>query len=178
MTGAGGGVTIVDLIERACRSHKDGIAVTGIGDTLTYGELWERSQELAALLVSRGVHGEDLVGLLCPSSSDLLIGIIGILSAGAAWVPLDPSAPPPRLEFVVRDAGLTTVVAPEHLHELATDLGIAAVAPTRTTTHAVRPAATRPTPTSVAYVIYTSGSTGTPKGVVVEHRTIVRCCPG
>jgi len=173
MTEATGTATIVDLIERACRSHRDRVAVTGIGDTLTYGELWERAQELSTRLASMGVADADLVGLLSPSSSDLVVGIVGILCAGAAWVPLDPSAPRPRLESVVRDSGLMTVVAPEHLHELATDLGVTAVAPTRTAHRANGHPARRPAPTSAAYVIYTSGSTGTPKGVVVEHRTVV-----
>jgi amino acid adenylation domain-containing protein len=163
--------TIVDLVERACHLYADGLAVTGVGGPLTYEELWRRSGSVASDLRSRGVCLEDRVGIWAAQSSELLVGILGILRAGAAYVPLEPTLPEARLEFIVKDAGVTLIVAPDELMEAAASIVPNVLGTTRTATTPGELPLVRPD--NAAYVIYTSGSTGRPKGVIVEHRSVV-----
>lgn len=164
--------TIVDLLSRSCGEHAELVAVAGVGGPLTYGELWERSGRLAEDLVAHGVRVEDRVGLWAAQGADLLVGILGVHRAGAAYVPLDPTLPESRLSFLVEDAGLTLMVAPDDQLRAAKSIVDGALGSTRPFGASV------PLPQVVAgnaaYVIYTSGSTGRPKGVVVEHRSVVR----
>ncbi|GAB3900359.1 hypothetical protein GCM10029964_087620 [Kibdelosporangium lantanae] len=130
-------------------------------DRLTYGELARRSGRLARHLLDSGVRREEVVGVNIGRSVDLVVGMLGVLRAGAAYLPLDPGYPADRLAFMRADAAVRTVVTSELLAELD-----AANAPDLTEPVAVDEG-------DLAYVIYTSGSTGTPKGVQVEHRQIV-----
>jgi amino acid adenylation domain-containing protein len=163
--------TIVDLVERACHQHAEVLAVTGVGGPLTYGELWRRSGSVASDLQSRGVRLEDRVGVWAAQSSELLVGILGILRAGAAYVPLEPTLPETRLEYIVRDAGVNLIVAPDELLDAAASI----VPNVLGTTGSVAALGSLPIvrPENAAYVIYTSGSSGRPKGVIVEHGSVV-----
>ncbi len=164
--------TIVDLLARRCADHAELIAVDGAGGPLRYRELWERSGKLAQDLVARGVRVEDRVGVWAAQSADLLVGILGIWRAGAAYVPLDPTLPEGRLSLLVRDAGLRLLVAPDEQLGAAKSIVAEAVGSSRP----VGSPAELPDVGGgeAAYVIYTSGSTGVPKGVVVEHRSLAR----
>ncbi|HKH48755.1 MAG TPA: amino acid adenylation domain-containing protein, partial [Thermoanaerobaculia bacterium] len=128
--------------------------------TVTYGELHRRSNQLACWLRRNGVGTESRVGLRLDRSVDLVVGILGVLKAGAAYVPLDPGSPRERLAFVVEDAGIRFVVGSEELERLeslpAGDLEPLGDA------------------SSLAYVIYTSGSTGRPKGTLITHGNVTR----
>ncbi|WP_439951605.1 AMP-binding protein, partial [Actinomadura macra] len=139
----------------------DATAVVCGDDRLTYAELARRSDRLARHLLDSGVRREEVVGVGMGRSADLIVAFLGVLKAGAAYLPLDPGYPPDRLEFMRADAGADRVVTSETLAELmrADGPGLAAPVPVGTG--------------DLAYVIYTSGSTGTPKGVQVEHRQIV-----
>src|ERR1039458_3026347 len=166
--------SVVGWIEATCAQYPDHVAVTGIAYTPTCGELWNRASQLARELREMGVRAESLVGIWAEQSSDLLVGIVGILAAGGAYVPLDPSYPESRLAHVASDAGLELIVAPARHAAEAAHLGAVRVV----TTPASSDPAAAPVPLDVAerdaaYVIYTSGSTGTPKGVVVEHRSLL-----
>jgi amino acid adenylation domain-containing protein/non-ribosomal peptide synthase protein (TIGR01720 family) len=143
-------------------------------EVLSYGELDARSNRLAHHLRGLGVGPESIVGISMPRSPDLVVAVVGVVKAGGAWLPLDPTYPRDRLAFILEDAQPALVLAgpgaAESLPEtivpvLRVDAEAAAIA---------REEATRPAPIaragSAAYVIYTSGSTGRPKGVVVEHR--------
>lgn len=166
--------TITDWIEETCERHRDSVAATGEGETLTFGEFWSRSIRVAHELVARGVRPEDRVGLWAEQGSDLLVGMAGIMAAGAAYVPLDPSYPKSRLEYFVSDAALHFVVAPDRLLLAASELGIPVIS---TTPLSIGEDPVGPLPTlnehNAAYVIYTSGSTGRPKGVVIEHQSVM-----
>ncbi|HKH49935.1 MAG TPA: amino acid adenylation domain-containing protein, partial [Thermoanaerobaculia bacterium] len=139
------------------------------GETWSYRRLDEESNRLARQLRQQGVAPGARVGVAMERSAGLIVALLGILKAGAAYVPLDPGLPEERLRFLVEDSGVEVVLdALEDPHPLTPS-------PTRTHT---RPGeggpGPGPDPDSLAYIIYTSGSTGRPKGVAVSHRAIVR----
>ncbi|HYG64235.1 MAG TPA: amino acid adenylation domain-containing protein, partial [Thermoanaerobaculia bacterium] len=155
-----GASTLHDRFAEQARRSPDAAALTHGGMTLSYGALHRRSNQLAYWLRRQGAAPESRVGLLLDRSVDLVVGILGVLKAGAAYVPLDPDSPRERLAFMLEDAGIQTVVRAEELALLeklpAEDLEPLADA------------------SSLAYVIYTSGSTGRPKGTLITHGDVVR----
>ena len=153
------------------------IAVIDGASTLSYREVDERAERLASGLLARGIGPGKLVGLALPRGADVVVAMIGILKSGAAYVPLDPMYPRDRLDFMLADSGVDTVVAPRDRggHGAASG-GWASSRSTRqpaaSAVASARPRAAhaaRAILGDLAYVIYTSGSTGTPKGVVVTH---------
>ncbi|MEV7425363.1 amino acid adenylation domain-containing protein [Streptomyces sp. NPDC091212] len=169
--------TLHRAFEAMARRHPGRIAVSAADATLTYAELDARAERVAEVLRIRGVGPGTLVGLCADRNSALVTGLIGILKAGAAYVPLDPAYPPSRIRLLLADTGATVVVAtsetasvvegPERevlLVDRIDSLGAG------TDIDPERDAAAD----DVAYVIHTSGSTGTPKGVLVEHRQVLR----
>ncbi|TGB15128.1 amino acid adenylation domain-containing protein [Streptomyces sp. MZ04] len=163
---------VPDLIARQARRRPEAVAVVSDGGTLTYRGLQERSDRLAVALADRGVEPGDLVGVHLRRSADLVVGLLGVMKAGAAYVPLDPVYPPDRIRAMLADAGARLVVTnggPTSpwkgvLPELCLD---------RLPQGVVVPSPYAARPDGLAYVIYTSGSTGRPKGVRVGHRALV-----
>ncbi|WP_431896076.1 amino acid adenylation domain-containing protein [Nonomuraea sp. bgisy101] len=156
----------------------DAPAVFFGADEISYAELDRRAGALAVRLAGRGVGPGQFVAVALPRSPDLLVAILGVLKAGAAYVPLDPDHPAERLTYMLGDCGARVVVTvasfPEHEGVERLVVGEPdRTAPDRTvadrTVAAPRPAGQG----DPAYLIYTSGSTGLPKGVVVTHRSIV-----
>jgi amino acid adenylation domain-containing protein len=148
-------VIVADLVEAAAARHPEATAVLAEDGSLTYAELDARANALARHLQSLGVGPDVTVGVSMHRSVDLAVALLGVLKAGGACLPLDPTYPDDRLEFMADDAGVVTV-----LTDAPAD-GPAAPPP-RTTG-----------PEHLAYVIYTSGSTGRPKGVMLTHRGLV-----
>jgi amino acid adenylation domain-containing protein len=148
---------------------------------LSYGELDGRANRLAQALRARGVGRGQRVGLCLERGADMLAAVLGIVKAGAAYIPLDPSLPQDRLRFMAEDAGLTLLVstsaaaAPFGLprdRQLLLDADAAALA--EQPDQRLEPdASLQARPEDPAYVMYTSGSTGKPKGVVVPHSAVV-----
>ncbi|MFI2779349.1 amino acid adenylation domain-containing protein [Streptomyces sp. ALB3] len=167
--------TVPALFAQRVRLTPDAPAVRDSATTLTYGELDARAEALAHHLAARGVGPEDRVAVALPRTHELVVALLGVLKAGAAYLPLDPDYPARRLAYMLDDARpsllLTTPAVRDRLPEsqipclYAGDLGERAPA----SVHATVPA-TPLLPAHPAYVIYTSGSTGRPKGVVVTHR--------
>jgi amino acid adenylation domain-containing protein len=161
------------VAEQAARTP-DAVAVVHAERQLTYGALAERAARVTAALRALDVTPGSCVGVCLERSPELVTALLGTLRAGAAYVPLDPSYPAQRLEFMARDSGISVVLTvkalchhvPDGVRTLLLDdpgswpagddspVAVGADAP--------------------AYVMYTSGSTGTPKGVTVPHRAIVR----
>ncbi|HKV10311.1 MAG TPA: amino acid adenylation domain-containing protein, partial [Thermoanaerobaculia bacterium] len=138
------------------RRTPDAPALTCGDVTLTYGELHRRSNQLAHWLCGQGAGPESRVGLRLERSVDLVIGILGALKAGAAYVPIDPGSPRERTAFVVEDAEIRIVLEHLELEGLPDhDLPVGEAS-------------------SLAYVIYTSGSTGRPKGTLITHANVTR----
>ncbi|MFL6236839.1 MAG: amino acid adenylation domain-containing protein, partial [Thermoanaerobaculia bacterium] len=155
------------LFEEQARLRPEAVALVSGERSLTYGELERRSGALAHALRRLGVGPEVRVGLSAERSFDLVVGILGVLRAGGALVPLDPAHPQERLELLLADSGLAVVVSQEELPASGpATLRLGEVEDADWTDLAVPEEA-------LAYVIYTSGSTGRPKGVGVTHANLV-----
>ncbi|MEV5593674.1 non-ribosomal peptide synthase/polyketide synthase [Streptomyces sp. NPDC052496] len=175
--------TLPEAFEAQTRRTPDAVAVTDGATHLTYAELNARANQLARLLIGRGIGPEHLVAVALPRSAGLVAVLLAVLKAGAAYLPLDPAHPAERLRFLLGDArtayGLTTTALAGGLPEtdtrwLTVDGEEARRAAGEQPEHDVADAE-RTAPLSLehpAYVIHTSGSTGTPKGVVVGHRAL------
>ncbi|RDZ26746.1 non-ribosomal peptide synthetase [Lysobacter silvisoli] len=162
------------LFERQAERRPDAVAVQGDGRTLSYAELDAQADALARALVARGAGPGDLIGLFVERSPRMLVGLLGILKAGAAYVPMDPGYPAERLGYMLEDAQARLIVSegalqaqlPRNDCEVllldALDLGARG-----------ERVANRAGPEDLAYVIFTSGSTGRPKGVQIPHRAAV-----
>ncbi|PNG48950.1 Polyketide synthase PksJ [Variovorax sp. B4] len=165
------GLRIETLIARQVAATPDAIAVTAGGVQLSFKELSQRANGLTAALQAHGVGAGDLVGLSCDRNEHMLVALYGILQAGAGYVPLDPSFPADRLEFMAEDAGLRVMVVDESTVESWSGKPLAMVRADHVTPGTTAPVP-QADPEAVAYVIYTSGSTGRPKGVRVPHRSV------
>jgi len=164
-----------ELFEARVREAPDAEAVVADEERLTYRELNARANRLAHALLRKGVQRNDIVGLAVERNADVAIGILAILKAGAAYLPLDPDYPPDRLAFMVADAKARFVVAsgkftasPQSNTAEYLDVATAGIGQPDTDTNAAS------APDDLAYVIYTSGSTGKPKGVLVTHANVMR----
>ncbi|MFF8669996.1 MupA/Atu3671 family FMN-dependent luciferase-like monooxygenase [Streptomyces sp. NPDC015242] len=172
------GTTVHELVARRAAARPDSIAVVAGDRRLTYRELDERAERLAAAL--REEHtpgGERTVALWLPRSADLVIAMLAALKAGHAYVPLDPSLGRARAEQVVAECGARVVVSTrEAAAALTLPGGVTVLPPGATARHTPGAGAPATGPGSACCVLYTSGSTGTPKGVVVSHRGVVDLC--
>ncbi|MER8033008.1 non-ribosomal peptide synthase/polyketide synthase [Streptomyces bauhiniae] len=163
------------ITARAARTP-EATAVVYEGTTLTYAELDGRAEQLAGRLRARGIGRERFVAVAVPRSAELMVALLAVLKAGAAYLPLDLDYPADRLAYTLADSGTTTVLTTtrdagrlpvaDGLDVLMVDDRTEEPLPDLPPTEPARP-------DDPAYLIYTSGSTGRPKGVVVTHRAIV-----
>jgi len=174
--GAGGDPGLAALFERQVAARPDQLAVVCGSDQVTYAELDQRANQMAGFLESRGVSAGDSVAFLLPRSIEVYPVLLGILKAGAAYVPLDPEYPADRVGFILSDCRARAMVTTR-------DLSIKAVGFQGTivllddereaiaSATMQRPTSGGGAPEDLCYVIYTSGTTGRPKGVQIEHRS-------
>jgi amino acid adenylation domain-containing protein len=169
--------TIAELFAKQAARTPDANAVLARDRALSYRELDESSNRLAHHLKSLGVKPETLVGVAMERSVSLVVSLLAILKAGAAYVPLDPSYPSDRLSWIIEDSGMSVLLTtaatrdriPSGRNRLTVvDSGDPMIAPGST-----EPVHSDAASSNLAYVIYTSGSTGKPKGVMVENRNVV-----
>ncbi|MBT3153764.1 amino acid adenylation domain-containing protein [Streptomyces sp. CHD11] len=159
------------------RATPDAPAVTDTGRALAYRQLDDAAGRLARLLTERGVTRGDLVAVVLPRGTDLIVAVLAALKAGAGYVPVDPGHPAERIADLLDDAAPAAVVCADAGHPALAGraapvpLGDPAVRAALAAFDAPAPDV-EVRPGDTAYVIYTSGSTGRPKGVVVEHRTV------
>ncbi|MBA2964702.1 MULTISPECIES: MupA/Atu3671 family FMN-dependent luciferase-like monooxygenase [Ramlibacter] len=156
------------------------VAVTDGGESLSYRELDAQSTALAQRLVARGVQPGAVVGLCLPRTPALLVAVLGVWKAGAAYLPLDPEYPRDRLQFMVEDSQAPLVLA-SAATAAALDIDPARLLRLEQALQqplAEAPALPSPDAGRAAYVIYTSGSTGQPKGVVVSQRNVMNFFAG
>lgn len=171
------GFDLLHTFHSVAAEYGDRTAVWCAGSAITFEELASRSTALAAGLVQRGVNPGDRVALSLNKGIDFVTAVLGVIGAGAAYVPIDPSFPEARQRFLLDDSGTRTIVAGAHTHDRLPDVAAECLTPQALidlgAAHSLRQLAAR-TPESAAYIMYTSGSTGEPKGVVVPDRGIHR----
>ncbi|MEO6196031.1 MAG: amino acid adenylation domain-containing protein [Thermoanaerobaculia bacterium] len=169
------------LAEQAARSP-DAVAVISGGEALTYGELDRRANRLARRLRARGVGPESRVAVCLERSPALMVGLIGVLKAGGAYLPIDPETPRARVAALLESAGVELVVTEERLRPLVEAIESSESGPAVLSLDAEgaeiageegSPLAPTAVATNLACVIHTSGSTGAPKGVLLTHRNLV-----
>ena len=168
-----------ELVEQQAARTPDASAVQHGARTLPYAELNRRANQLARLLRAKGAGPDQAIGLVMDRSPELLIGILAVLKAGGAYLPLDPNWPDDRLALIAEDSAMRSIVTTaRHAARLgalggrlagavidAQDPAIAA--------YCADDLALPNNPASAAYILYTSGTTGKPKGIVVPHRGAV-----
>jgi amino acid adenylation domain-containing protein len=168
---------IHQLFEAQTARTPDACAVICQGQQLTYRELNERANRLAHYLRKLGVKAESIVGLCMEQSTEMMVAMLGILKAGGAYLPLDPSYPVERLNFLLEDARVGILLTRKSLAEkfgTRTEQVICLDTLAQTIEQeSEENVACHLTAGNLAYVIYTSGSTGMPKGVLVQHRGLV-----
>ncbi|MEU9482016.1 amino acid adenylation domain-containing protein, partial [Streptomyces sp. NPDC048191] len=176
--------TLPALFEARVARTPEAVAVVSGATSLTYAELNARANRLAHLLIDEGVGPEQFVALALPRSADLVVAVLAVLKAGAAYLPIDPNYPAERLAYMVGDARPARVVTTaETASAVVADVPRIVLDDHAVVERLVGCPAEDPTdgqrrqpldPAHPAYMIYTSGSTGRPKGVVVPHRNVIR----
>lgn len=173
----GGSGCVHELFEEQARKTPLVSAVQYEGQQLTYEDLNRRANQLAHYLRAQGVERETLVGICLERSLAMMVGVLGILKAGAAYLPMDPSYPAERLRFMQEDAGLEILLTQQNQNQTTIHGRSKVIYLDRDWEEIATYSPDNPVPVATAdnpaYVIYTSGSTGHPKGVVVEHRQLL-----
>jgi amino acid adenylation domain-containing protein len=167
-----------ELVSEACQRLPDKVALHYRNKSLTRAELDRRSNRVARHLQNNGVRPGDVVGISMDRSIDLIVGMLGILKAGAAYLPMDPAYPNDRLSYMAENSGLQVIVTEEEYADtLGMPAGIRMIAMDEEASTinlcSDAPLDIELSGNSLAYVIYTSGSTGKPKGVQIPHQAAV-----
>ncbi|MFB6456184.1 amino acid adenylation domain-containing protein [Chitinophaga sp. Hz27] len=168
--------TIYAIFEQQSIRTPNNIAIICDDRTMSYKELHTRAQQLGRYLSGKGVGRNTLVPVCIERSPEMIIALLGILSAGAAYVPIDPEYPEERIRFMLEDTDAKIVVTSTACLPALTEIynGETVVLSETSDFPNTPPAANLPASAiDAAYVIYTSGSTGKPKGVIIEHRNVV-----
>ncbi|MEC2218290.1 surfactin non-ribosomal peptide synthetase SrfAA [Bacillus subtilis] len=175
--------TVHQLFEETAQRHKDRPAVTYNGQSWTYGELNAKANRLARILMDCGISPDDRVGVLTKPSLEMSAAVLGVLKAGAAFVPIDPDYPDQRIEYILQDSGAKLLLKQEGISVPDSYTGDVILLDGSRTILSLpldendegNPE-TAVTAENLAYMIYTSGTTGQPKGVMVEHHALVNLC--
>ncbi len=164
------------LVARQAALTPDAVAVTAWPHELTYAELDQRANRLANHLRALGAGPESMVGVCLHRRVELVVALLAVWKAGAAYVPLDPAHPQERLAWIVADTGATIALTDEKFADGVRELGARPVRVDADWPEIAECPATapdvEPSPLGAAYAMYTSGSTGRPKGVVITHEGI------
>jgi amino acid adenylation domain-containing protein len=171
------GACIHELFEACADAEPGSVAASCGGEQMTYAELDRRANQLARRLRAEGVGPGSLVGVCLEHSLAEVVAVLGVLKAGAGYLPLDPGHPAQRISFIVADAGVSVVLTQQKFAEMLSACGARPISldsdPAPFSGQDGGRVASGATPGGVAYVIYTSGSTGEPKGVRVSHGSLV-----
>jgi len=166
--------SVVSLFEAHASNSPDAVAVEFQDQQLSFAELDARANRLAHYLIERGAGPEVKAGICMERSIDMLVGVLGTLKAGAAFVPLDPTYPAERLNYLLADAAAGVVLSQRALVKNMPECDARVVCLDAEWEEIAKRSGENPCrevePENLAYIIYTSGSTGSPKGVMVTHR--------
>ncbi len=169
--------TIQQLFEEQAEKTPNNIAVVYKKDMLTYKELNEKANIIARILRNKGIKQNEIVGIMIEGSTEMMVGILGIIKAGAAYLPIDPKYPTDRIEYMLKDSKTGILLTDFQSKDM---LGYNTELVLLKDEELYKGANTNlkiiNTPKDIAYVIYTSGSTGKPKGVMIEHSSLINLC--
>ncbi len=167
--------TVHQLLEKVAEHYPENPAIYGADGVVTYNELNSHANRLAHYLWNEfDIQPDDCIGVMMDRSEKMVITLLAILKAGAAYVPLDPALPSNRLEYIVADCSLKVIITEQGYYSGASPVIHWEQLEIRDYP-AVNPV-TNTTSSNLCYVIYTSGSTGQPKGVMIEHRSLINLC--
>ena len=170
---------IVSLFESNVNKYPSRTAIAFGGLALSYKELHERSNQVAAYLIDQKIKKGHLVGLIFDRSLDMIIGLLGVLKSGAAYVPIDPKLPFERINHLLESSGAKLLLGhEEYLENFNNIIAIHNIKNVFSETYSKDDLLIERSPSDLAYCIYTSGSTGIPKGVLMEHRSITNLVGG
>jgi aspartate racemase len=173
---------IHDLFEQQALSTPDKVAIVFEAEQLSYRELNERANRLAHYIRSKGVGPDQLIGICIDRSIEMIVGLLAILKAGAAYVPMDPNHPAARLDYMLDDTKLRLVLTRKEMLGRLPRHRVSYICLDEESEQIAKQSAANPesrvSADNLAYVIYTSGSTGRPKGVAVPHRGVMRLVRG
>ncbi|WP_151475943.1 non-ribosomal peptide synthetase [Streptomyces albicerus] len=165
--------TIVEMFREQARTRPDAVAIVDEHQSLTYRQAAELSSQLAHHLIERGLTAEQVVGISLGRSADMVIGLLGVLQAGCAFVPLDPQWPAARRAVVIEDARVVVQLNDSGEHDPAEPEAVAVdLDDWRFGSHPTEGTGVTVLGDALAYVIFTSGSTGRPKGAMIRHEAI------
>ena len=170
--------TIVSLFRRQVQLTPDNMAVVYHQNRYTYSQVDDLSERIATLLVSKGLGKEDVVSIIIPRCEWMPIAALGVLKAGCAYQPLDPSYPAERLNFMIKDASAQMLIADESLRGILNEYNgdVLLTKDIFDLPRAERGVDVTVNPSDLFILLYTSGSTGTPKGCQLEHRNLAAFC--
>jgi amino acid adenylation domain-containing protein len=167
-------MTLTQVFEDAVKKFPSHLAIKGEGFSYTYTAFETATRQFAGQLIAQGILPGENVGICLDRSAGMLVGIFGILRAGAAYLPIDASHPRQRVLTIIADAGVKNVVTTQNLSDYVLSMGCRPIVPFSEAYNNQSlfqlPAVN---PTDTAYTLFTSGSTGIPKGVVIAHRSVV-----
>lgn len=165
--------TVIDRFVKIVERFPEKIAVESEVDRLTYHELNQRSNYIAMKLIDLGVKQNDIVAILMERSCEMLVAIVSVLKAGAAYLPIAPNQPNDRIHYMLTDSEVKTVIV-DHMRQNVTALDEQYIIDLSKQTDVMdNNIHLDIMPENLAYTIYTSGTTGKPKGVLIEHRNLI-----
>jgi bacitracin synthase 3 len=175
--------TVVEILEEVVLQNPEQIALVYGKQQLTYQELNDKANQLAAKLRKLGVGPEDFTAVMAKSSLELLVSICAILKAGGAYVPLDPAYPVERIAYILKDCTPKVLLVSDADTEIIRNINAEDISVLNLNNPEVWEGGTDNLskvngPKSLAYCIYTSGTTGRPKGSLIEHQSILRLVKG
>ncbi|MEM6401548.1 MAG: amino acid adenylation domain-containing protein, partial [Cyanobacteria bacterium P01_D01_bin.116] len=169
---------LISAFAKTVENYPHKAAVAFNSTTLSFAELETKANRLAHYLIRKGIGAGSFVGLCMQRSSMLVVAILAILKAGAAYVPIDASYPQERINFILEDSGISLLLAEQdtvsQVSACDKEIVILENVASELENYSTAPVETRILPQHPAYVIYTSGSTGKPKGCVVTHANVIR----
>lgn len=160
--------TIIELFEECVENNKEKIALEYNDNFVTYEELNKKSNQFANYLINRGIYTNKIVGIMMTHSNELIVAILGTLKAGASYVPIDPTYPTERVNYILDDANISLLLINNNYTN--SNIEVINVDNINLSNYSNNNLEKANSLDDLAYLIYTSGSTGKPKGVMIEHK--------
>ncbi len=167
------------IFDQQVERHPEQVALAFEEEVLTYDELDKRSNQVAHYLISKGVLPGNLVGLMFDRSIEMIIGILGVIKAGAGYLPLDPSLPEKRIGHMIDRGGAVFLLTQnKNVDRYSSYLPVAAITNSSISSQKTSKVFVDTHKDDLAYCIFTSGSTGNPKGVMINHSNVINLVGG